>query len=400
MSEKNNNSSKERLDRILQELAEEKISVVSDFGLKDLALQFFLEELSYALRPPVHERHVPSYAAIIDTNRTVESVGTGHEFNLLRKFADGHGSFLVRSVGGSGEVVFEDITNEWVCIEICKKYDSPFIRRSYDGTVSIFSKKFVYVLDKGIWFRKRYASELTKDLQKLAGMGNPEAIRNIAEFCVHYLSVKNIGATLVLWLDDESSCLDTAGRSKGKELVYPKFRLARENYPAISSVLAQIDRSVFFEYDGTFAEMEAEFQSSTLAKSVVVQDKGTRHTSSKRFSFDQPRALVFTVSVDGPVSVFSDGRMVSEAGFVKPHLYPEYDSSKVGNKTDSMIGISRDFVEQTCSNCQKKILIDFDKSPADGWEHHEIACPVCGNILRTKFCYSIDTRVCKVFTGK
>jgi len=39
---------------------------------------------------------------------------------------------------------------------------------------------------------------------------------------------------------------------------------------------------------------------------------GTRHTSAQRFSYDFAKGIIFVVSSDGPVTVFSDGMSVTD----------------------------------------------------------------------------------------
>ena len=47
------------------------------------------------------------------------------------------------------------------------------------------------------------------------------------------------------------------------------------------------------------------------AKRLVAEMGGTRHTSAKRYSYNEPGSIVVVVSEDGPVTIFSDGAMIA-----------------------------------------------------------------------------------------
>ena len=48
------------------------------------------------------------------------------------------------------------------------------------------------------------------------------------------------------------------------------------------------------------------------ARDALEVTGGTRHTSARCYSYDEPRTLVITVSEDGPVTVFSHGAKLVE----------------------------------------------------------------------------------------
>jgi len=49
---------------------------------------------------------------------------------------------------------------------------------------------------------------------------------------------------------------------------------------------------------------------SNRAEETVEPLRGTRHTSARRYSHDDPLATVIAVSDDGPVSVFRNGAVL------------------------------------------------------------------------------------------
>jgi DNA integrity scanning protein DisA with diadenylate cyclase activity len=52
---------------------------------------------------------------------------------------------------------------------------------------------------------------------------------------------------------------------------------------------------------------------STVAEEQVEPLGGTRHTSGRRYSYDDPTATVIAVSEDGPVSVLRNGTVLGRS---------------------------------------------------------------------------------------
>jgi DNA integrity scanning protein DisA with diadenylate cyclase activity len=49
------------------------------------------------------------------------------------------------------------------------------------------------------------------------------------------------------------------------------------------------------------------------AEKSVAAYRGTRHTSGRRYSYDDPLATVIAVSDDGPVTVFRNGGVLGRS---------------------------------------------------------------------------------------
>jgi len=75
-------------------------------------------------------------------------------------------------------------------------------------------------------------------------------------------------------------------------------------------VLAQIDGANFFDESGTLTEIGVRLVSSPAAERDAAGFRGMRHTSGRRYSFDDPTATVIVVSDDGPVTVFRGGHLL------------------------------------------------------------------------------------------
>jgi DNA integrity scanning protein DisA with diadenylate cyclase activity len=64
--------------------------------------------------------------------------------------------------------------------------------------------------------------------------------------------------------------------------------------------------------DGAVLRLAVGLRATPEAGSAIDHERGMRHRSAARYTFDQPGALAVVVSEDGPVSVFLHGRPLSE----------------------------------------------------------------------------------------
>jgi DNA integrity scanning protein DisA with diadenylate cyclase activity len=74
--------------------------------------------------------------------------------------------------------------------------------------------------------------------------------------------------------------------------------------------LAQIDGAAVFDADGVLRRLGVRLIPSNAAEESVDAFRGTRHTSGRRYSFDDPLATVIAVSEDGPVTVLRNGEVL------------------------------------------------------------------------------------------
>lgn len=84
--------------------------------------------------------------------------------------------------------------------------------------------------------------------------------------------------------------------------------------------LAQIDGATLFDVDGTLTAMGVRLVPSPSAEQHVDGYRGMRHTSGRRYSYDDPTATVIVVSEDGPVTVLRNGDLL---GVSRPSPDPD-----------------------------------------------------------------------------
>ncbi len=89
-------------------------------------------------------------------------------------------------------------------------------------------------------------------------------------------------------------------------------------------VLAQVDGAAVLDGSGTLRQLGVRLVPSAEAEADVEGYRGMRHTSGRRYSFDDPTATVIVVSEDGPVTVLRKGELLgSSAITADPVLSPD-----------------------------------------------------------------------------
>jgi DNA integrity scanning protein DisA with diadenylate cyclase activity len=77
--------------------------------------------------------------------------------------------------------------------------------------------------------------------------------------------------------------------------------------------LEQIDGAAVFDHGGTLRRLGVRIVPSGEAEDRVEALRGTRHTSARRYSYDDPAATVIVVSEDGPLTVLREGMIVGRS---------------------------------------------------------------------------------------
>ncbi|MGH9243939.1 MAG: diadenylate cyclase [Acidimicrobiales bacterium] len=191
---------------------------------------------------------------------------------------------------------------------------------------------------------------------------------------MHWLSAGRVGATLVLALTERARSLRHLDLTQAVDL--PPLQVTRtEHFPSLLSVLAQADRAALVHSTGQVSAFGVGLQWTERAAALIPLTGGTRHTSARRFSFDEPGSLVLVVSEDGPVSVFADGAL---AAVVRA------DPCRTGFPVTVLGSDPPDPTGEAivpCTRCRQPLLVDHVRF--DGWRGgpERLPCPVCGNVI-------------------
>ncbi|MGI9598561.1 MAG: DNA integrity scanning protein DisA nucleotide-binding domain protein, partial [Acidimicrobiales bacterium] len=125
---------------------------------------------------------------------------------------------------------------------------------------------------------------------------------------VHDLGSRRIGATLVYRTGAGT------GRFESPWPTPPPLNMKQPvNLAPMQHVLSQSDGATVFDEEGTLVGLGVRLVPSRTAEETVAPTGGTRHTSARRFSSDEPESVVIVVSEDGPVTVFRRGEMLGRS---------------------------------------------------------------------------------------
>jgi len=304
------------LGRLVEELAEAGLDLDGSQPWHELAV----EELDYARRPKIHERRVPSFGAFINptvstwaweeaTELTIERRPVGDRpTDAARRFADGVSSWLIRHVDGNDEwAVFDrPAGSERDLVVLAESLGAVVVQRHPAGLVRIVGDFGVYRWDSMYWHHEPRVETWMDSVMKGAGAATPErkVVETLLEFAVHDLGARNIGATLI-YRPDPSLRAGIEQRLPAP----PPLRVKRPaDLAPLRHVLAQIDGAALFDDYGTLVEIGVRLVPSLEAEADVEGFRGMRHTSARRYSFDDPHAVVIVVSEEGPVTVLKGGQ--------------------------------------------------------------------------------------------
>lgn len=361
-----------RLLRLRDELHDERVPVPLD-GLLGWRL---VEEVDYARFPRVHEQRVPTYGALL-FDRPPEAASTGsqqarivpmHELSLswIRRFADGRGAFLIR-FGASDRLLacFEhSVEYEANLVELVRNTGAHVVQRTARGHVKVFTPSVVIVWDGTRWLQKPHADRFRELVLRLVQDCDNEVLDGLLEVSVHWLSPAFLGAVFVWSL--HRPALELRGVDIPPTHTQPQLSVtSRAHYPALFSVHGQLDGATLVDPAGRCRAYGATLNSSAEATSIVPADRGTRHTSARRYSYDHPGTTLFVVSEDGPVSVYVDGARIAVVR-TDPSRMPRDDDPRSERRHENLV---------RCPSCHRTLLVDLPRDGRD--ETRRLHCPVC-----------------------
>jgi hypothetical protein len=303
-----------RLRRLAEELAEAGCPVDATTGYG----QLLLEEVDHARRPPVFERWAPSHGAILEptTDRDTWPAATELELQLVpiraqplpaaRRFADGMASWILRRVDGDDQwCVFDrPAGSERDLVILSQALGATLVQRHPTGAVRIAGAHGVLRWDGVDW-------QLEPPLRNWIGaVASPdvdaEVLTALLAFAVHDLGSRGIGAILV-----HRTANEPASSVEKRFPAPPALQIRRPStLGPLRHALHQVDGAAFFDADGTLRALGARLIPSEEARDQVEGIGGMRHTSGRRYSFDDPTATVIVVSEDGPVTVLRGGQVL------------------------------------------------------------------------------------------
>lgn len=285
-------------------------------------------------------------------------------------------------------VVFPtSIGDEATLAALSSEFMAVVVQRDSSGQVRIYSQHGIYLNRTRKWWFKPTPYSILWNLQTYLPMVKPDTLNELLALAVHVLSPASCGATLVWWLVPPVP----VNGATTLDLSQLGLRLDKEHFSAIRNVVSQHDGATFIGPAGEVLSIGTHLATSVEAQRVIPQTRGTRHTSARRYSFDEPRAVVVTVSQDGPVTVFSDGVSIGEVQAYSAEREADGLKGEIPEKAEQIVSRQS---EVLCANCGKTMMVE--ELVIYGWKDtEEAACQVCGVEVAKRRCWRVEARVVK-----
>jgi DisA bacterial checkpoint controller nucleotide-binding len=307
-----------RLRRLAEELDENGLPLDGNDTFRELLVY----EIDQALRPPVHERKVASTGTILEPTTDPATWAPGAQVDFTRgpvdqpladarRFTDGLSSWLLRRTDGTNEwMVFDrPAGSERDLVVLSGVLGATIVQRHPDGFVRVVGKFGVLRWQRFNWQHEPPVSTWIDAVTASAEHGDPHVLEALLEFAVHDLGSRGIGSLLIYRPDSEPG-----PRVEERLPAPPPLRILRAAHLApLRHALTQVDGAAIFDADGVLRRLGVRLVPSDEAEASVEAFGGTRHTSGRRYSYDDPLATVVAVSEDGPVSVLRNGAVLGRS---------------------------------------------------------------------------------------
>ena len=187
--------------------------------------------------------------------------------------------------------------------------DATIVQRHPAGSVRVVGRFGVLRWEGLSWHHEPPVSSWSDSLTASPEHGDPAVLLALLRFAVHDLGSMGIGALLIYRPDAEP------GPFVEERLpAPPPLRISRASHLApIRHALAQVDGAAIFDAEGVLRLLGVRLVPSVSSEETVEPLGGTRHTSGRRYSYDDPLSTVIAVSDDGPVSVLRNGAVLDRS---------------------------------------------------------------------------------------
>jgi DNA integrity scanning protein DisA with diadenylate cyclase activity len=357
-----------------------------------------LNELNYALSPIVHEGKLQPYGFLVVEKNYLSAIKSTCDklfINLpeARRVADGCHSFSMFKDGQFQGVFISQYAayTELQLVQLQQELKAIICVTDAGGVTKLFCEAGIFIHQYRSWQKKPSVTSALQSIHRCAPQAETTTLRDILEFCFHDLSSRKIGATLV-WCLVEPSTTDLENMNPNFVLQQIETRVGSDRSVAVlRHLLTYTDGAAILDAQARAIGVGAQLKYSEASKRLIEAHPGTRHTSAQRFSYDFAQSIIFVVSSDGPVTVFSDGMSVTdlEVGLA--------DETAIATEA-SLITDAEAFdcsSEVTCQRCQKHLKVQETDSGDLTKQEKSLHCPVCSNFLYWVRCSNLDVYVVK-----
>ncbi len=187
--------------------------------------------------------------------------------------------------------------------------DATIVQRHPDGIVRVVGEFGVLRWRGFNWQHEPPVRTWIDAVTASAERGDADVLEALLEFAVHDLGSRGIGSLLIYRPHD-----DPGPPVEERLPAPPPLRIRRAPHLApLRHALAQVGGAAIFDADGVLRQIGVRLVPSRAAEQRVDPLGGTRHTSGRRYSYDDPLATVIAVSEDGPVSVLRNGEVLGRS---------------------------------------------------------------------------------------
>lgn len=307
-----------RLRRLAEELEESGLRLDVIAAVRGM----LIEEIDQALRPPVHERRTASSGTIIEPASDPATWASETQLEITRTPL-GHqplsGPDALPTACRVGSCAAPTARTSWSCSTDRR---APSVTSRCSGTCSTPRScsvtpparsvvgRFGVLRWEGLtWHHEPPVSSWSDSLTASPEYGDPAVLLAMLRFAVHDLGSLGVGALLIYRPDAKP------GPFVEERLPPPPpLRIRKASHLApIRHALAQVDGAAIFDADGVLRLLGVRLVPSITSEELVDALGGTRHTSGRRYSYDDPFSTVIAVSDDGPVSVLRNGAVLDRS---------------------------------------------------------------------------------------
>ena len=302
--------------RLAEELEEDGVKLEEHDSVREL----LLDELDYARRIPMFEGRRPLYGSFsMPPGTSITTAGgiadlvplEGMPREMSRTFADGRSAFVVNRHEDSPVLVCFDrpVQYEAELVALQEVTGARIVQRTMMyGQVRLFSEQRVVSWDGQTWTDRPTATALRGTLRQCAPDLDPAVAHGLLDLALHWLSPARIGATIVVHEQGfQWASMDVATKFHAPRLSIKN----RQHFPALFASLQQHDLATLVTAEGSVEYLGVGLRSSAEAERNVDSDRGMRHRSAQRFSYDHPSTTIAVVSDNGPVTIFRGGRAIA-----------------------------------------------------------------------------------------
>ena len=319
-----------QLARLVEEMGEAGLDLRGTEPWHDIAVG----EIDYALRPDIHERRVPSFGAFIEPTTDPDSWAAvttlsaerrklgSHSPEGARYYADGMSSWLLRRVDGDDEwVVFDrPAGSERDLVVLSEALGALVVQRHPSGIVRVVGRAGVFRWDGRAWQHQPLVSAWVDTVNGCALYGDRDGARDVAG--VRGARPRLAGHRRHARLPPRRRLGVELRRTPGRTTATPRDAPGRPRAVA-SHPVADRRRGVVRRGRRAHPDRRAPGAERPTPSSRCRGLRGTRHTSARRYSFDDPTATVIVVSEDGPVTVLRHGDILGASAAVTQPPIPD-----------------------------------------------------------------------------